>query len=37
MDFHNYFLLQMITQDQQNEIKINYHFAHARNMEGKKM
>ena len=37
MDFHNYFSLQRITQDQQNEIKINYHFAHERNMEGKIM
>ena len=37
MDFHNNFLLRRITQEQQNEIKINYHFAHARNMEGKKM
>ena len=37
MDFHNYFSLQRIPQDQQNEIKINYHFAHERNMVGKIM
>ena len=37
MDFHNsFFLLERTIQDLSNNIKINYHTAHARNIEGKK-
>ena len=36
MDFHNSFLLGRTCQDLSNKIKINYHTAHARNIEDKK-
>ena len=36
MDFHNSFLLKRTSQDLSNNIKINFHTAHAQNIEDKK-